>query len=332
MRPFAYASPGTLDEAIASLARDDGGSVRALAGGTDLLPLLKSDIVHTEQLINIKDVDGSADRLGAIDYDPATGLHIGGLVKLADIELSGPVRQHYPLLAEAVSLAATPQLRNMATAGGNLLQRPRCWYFRNDAFHCWLKGGTDCPMRDGENRFAAIFDESPCVAVHPSDVAPVLLALDAVVRVRGPRGERRIAVADLLQPPTDDRRRENTLGPAEIVLSVQIPPLAAGTRSVYLKAMDRKIWAFALVSVAAVLRLDGDRPAEARLVLGGVANTPRRARAAEQQLLTSHLDAVAYTSIADTALAEARPLAQNGYKVTIAKALIRQALAQLVGA
>ena len=255
---------------------------------------------------------------------------LGALATLTEIETSPLLKERYPALAEAAAVAATPQLRNMTTIGGNLLQRPRCWYFRNPRFYCWLKGGDDCPARDGENQFHALFGGGPCVAVHPSDLAPALVALEAEVRLRGAGGERVVPLADFYALPTDDRRTETVIRGDELVLSVRIPPLPAGTRSTYLKAMDRKVWAFALVGVAAVVRLaagGGRRIEHARLVLGGVAPIPWRVTAAEQALIGAEPTGEAFARAAEAALAEAAPLAHNGYKVPLAKALIRRALA-----
>ncbi|MGH2368327.1 MAG: FAD binding domain-containing protein, partial [Chloroflexota bacterium] len=249
MRPFEYASPASVEEAITLLGQDGDGAfrplarVQPLAGGTDLLTLMKADVAAPSRLVNVKRLDGLT---GSIQ-ETAAGLTLGSLTTLAEIETSATIKQRYPVLAEAASLAATPQLRNMATIGGNLLQRPRCWYFRNPRIQCWLKGGDDCPARDGENQFHALFGESPCVAVHPSDPASALLALDADVRLRGPSGERILPLAGFFAMPEEERRTETVLRRDELVVSIDVPSLPDGTRSTYLKAMDRKVWAFALV-------------------------------------------------------------------------------------
>ncbi len=216
-------------------------------------------------------------RLVDLDDDIAEGpdgLTIGALATLAEIEDDPLVRARCPALAEAAALAATPQLRNMATIGGNLLQRPRCWYFRDPDIDCWLKGGDDCPAREGENQLHALFDVSPCVAVHPSDPATALVALDAVVRLRGAQGERELRCCRLLRSRRQTERRcETILAADELIVAVRLPPQGDGARSTYLKAMERKVWAFALVGVAASLRMEGNRMADARLVLGGVSLT-----------------------------------------------------------
>ena len=219
----------------------------------------------------------------------------------------------------------------MATIGGNLLQRPRCWYYRSSLVHCWLKGGTECQARDGENQHHAIFGESPCVATHPSDPAAALIALGATVRLRGRSGERALAVGDLFAEPTDARRTETVIEPDELLLNVSLPAPSGGARSTYLKAMDRKVWAFALVGVAAMLRLDGHKVAEARIVLSGVAPVPWRARAAEQVLTGQDVTPELLACAAETALEGARPLEHNGYKVPLAQNLVRRALTDLAG-
>jgi xanthine dehydrogenase YagS FAD-binding subunit len=324
MRPFEYSSPASVDEALAQLGQANGES-RPLAGGTDLITLMKADIAAPARLINIK-------QLGEIPRgvaEQAGGVAIGALTTLSEIEQHPLLAERYPALAEAAAVAATPQLRNMATLGGNLLQRPRCWYFRSSHFDCWLKGGEECPARDGENQYHALFGGGPCYAAHPSDLAPALLAYGAGVRLRGPGGERVLPLEAFFALPSGDRRVETALGEDELVLSIQLPSLPEGTRSTYLKAMNRKAWAFALVSVAAVLRLDGRTVADARLVLGGVAPIPWRLQAAEQALVGSAADEASFARAAEIALADAQTLAHNGYKLPLAKTLIRRALSGL---
>lgn len=320
MQPFEYTSPTSTGEVITLLG---AGETRALAGGTDLLTLMKSEVVTPQQLVNLKHTD--LPRGITLDGDTLT---IGALTSLSEIESSALAQGHAPALVEAIAVAATPQLRNMATLGGNLLQRPRCWYFRSPAFHCWLKGGSECQARDGENQHHAIFDKSPCVAVHPSDPATALVALDAEVVLRGADGERSVPIAEFFALPTDERRTENILADDELITAVRVPP-QNNMRGTYLKAMDRKVWAFALVSVAVTLRLDNGRIADVRVVLGGVAPVPWRSAAAEQVLVGQQPDAALFDRAAQAALADAQPLELNGYKVPLAQALIRQALAAL---
>ena len=329
MRTFEYARASTLDEApeLVKGAHTPQNGSRFLAGGTDLLTLMKADVLQPSLLVDIKRTEGLPRGI----EETERGLTLGALVTLGEIERHQAIVARYTALAEAVSLAATPQLRNMATIGGNLLQRPRCWYYRSSLFHCWLKGGTECQARDGENQHHALFGESPCVAVHPSDPASALMALGATVRLRGPSGERTLAVEDLFAEPSEARRTETVIQPDELLLDVSLPAPAGGARSTYLKAMDRKVWAFALVGVAAMLRLDGRQVAEARIVLSGVAPVNWRARAAEQVLIGREVTPELVASAAETALEGARPLEQNRYKVPLAQNLVRRALTDLAG-
>jgi xanthine dehydrogenase YagS FAD-binding subunit len=327
MRAFEYVSANALPE----LGSEIEGDVRPLAGGTDLLPLMKADVLAPSRLVDLKRVA----ELNAEIAESADGVTIGALTSLASLDSSAVLRQRYTALAEAAGLAATPQLRNMATLGGNLLQRPRCWYFRSPHFACWLKGGEECFAREGENQLHAIIDVSPCVAVHPSDPPAALLALDAEVEVwsagGAAPGTRHVPLDEFFTAPTDERRAENVLQAGEIVTAVRLPS-RSGVRSTYRKAMNRKVWAFALVGVAAALRFDAaGRVADARVVLNGVAPVPWRARAAEQVLVgaSAGLSDTTVERAAQAAVEAAQPLAQNGYKVPLAQGLVRQALRSL---
>lgn len=321
MRSFDYIRPESISEAIAALGSADGSS-RALAGGTDLLTLMKGEVSSPARLVDIKRLPELDD---AID-DSGDGLRIGALATLAQLEDDLRIQGSYTALAEAAAVAATPQLRNMATIGGNLLQRPRCWYFRSEHVRCWLNGGDECFAREGENQYHALFDVSPCVAVHPSDLATALTVLDASVTVRGGQGGRTVSLDEFLAPPEEGRRTETTLGPDELIVAVTLPGPSGDTRSTYLKAMDRKVWAFALASVGASVTMDGASIASARLVLGGVAPVPVRAEVAEAMLAGTNPSPELFERVADTALAEATPLAKNGYKVPLLKQLIARAL------
>jgi xanthine dehydrogenase YagS FAD-binding subunit len=252
---------------------------------------------------------------------------IGAATTLCDIERDALVSGRYTALAQAAALAASAQIRNVATIGGNLLQRPRCWYFRSTHVHCWLKGGDDCPARDGENRQHALFGGSPCVAVHPSDPATALLAFDAAVRIVGRTGERMLGLDEVYALPEEGRRTETTLNEDDVVLDVRMPTHPAETRSVYVKAMDRAAFAFALVAVAAVLRLSEERRVgHARIVLGGVAPIPWHAEGAERVLLGNEVSERLLQDAADAAVEGAVPLRHNAYKIPLARALVRRAL------
>lgn len=329
MRAFEYTRAASVDQAPALVAGEHtllNGS-RFLAGGTDLLTLMKADVVRPSTLVDIKRTDGLPHGIEARDG----GLVLGALVTLGEIERHPEIGRQYRALYEAVAQAATPQLRNMATIGGNLLQRPRCWYFRSSLFHCWLKGGDECQARDGENQHHAVLGESTCVATHPSDPASALIALGASVRLRGSGGERTLLVEDLFAEPTEKRRTETVIQPDELLVEVILPAPADGARSTYLKAMDRKVWAFALVGVAANLRLDGGTIGDAHLVLSGVAPIPWRARAAEQTLIGQQATPELVARAADVAVAMAQPLEHNGYKIPLARNMVRRVLTDLAG-
>jgi xanthine dehydrogenase YagS FAD-binding subunit len=324
VRAFDYVAPATLDASLRALRGAADQQARLLAGGTDLLPLMKAHIAEPQLLVNLKRV---ADMPRAIELDNDT-LRIGALATLSDIEHHPDIVRDWPALAQAAASAATPQLRNMATVGGTLMQRPRCWYFRNEHFHCWLKGGTECNARSGENSLHALFETGPCRAVHPSDVACALTALEAQVEVRSAKGMRTVPISRFLAPPTPERRVETTLAAHEVVLAVRIRRPVAGTRSVYLKTMDRAVWAFATVSVAAAARVVDRSFDDVRVVLGGVATVPWSVDAVAS-LQGTRPDAEALASVAREALTQAEPLRMNAYKVPLAQALIRRALQML---
>lgn len=321
MRPFGYSAPATLDAALALV----GDSARPIAGGTDLLTMMKADLVAPERLVAVRRL------LPCGVHADDEGLTLGAATPLADIETDPRVSGRYTALAQAAALAASPQLRNMATLGGNLLQRPRCWYFREAAMTCWLKGGETCFARDGENQRHALFGTSPCVAVHPSDLATALAAFDAHITVRGPGGERNIAFDQFFALPVEARRSENTLSARELLLTVGLRAHPEETHSVYLKAMDRAAFSFALAGVAAVVRLSPEqRIGHVRIVLGGVAPIPWRARAAEALLLGREATGAAIRDAADIAVADAIPLNLNRWKIPLARALVERALNALL--
>ena len=320
MRSFSFLAPRSLDEALRLL----GPEARPLAGGTDLVTLMKADLAAPARLVGIRAL------LPATLVEEAEGVTLGAGMTLAAIEADPIVKHRYAALAQAAALSATAQLRNAATLGGNLLQRPRCWYFRNPRVPCWLKGGEHCPAREGENRQHALFGAGPCVAVHPSDPAAALLAFDAFARLAGPRGARSVALGELMAAPDQSRRRETQLADDELVLGLYLPSHPAETRSVYLKAMDRGAFAFSLAGVAAVLRLSPSRRVgHARVVLSGVAPIPWRAYAAERVLLGAEAGDELFERASRAALEGAAPLRLNGWKIPLARALVKRALQQL---
>lgn len=324
MRAFEHVEPRTPRAALDQLAGD--GQTLPIAGGTDLLTVMKKGIVRPRRVLNLKPLA----ELRYLRHDPRDGLQIGALTTLDEVEHHSVVRERFPMLAQAISVAASPQLRNVGTIGGNLCQHSRCWYYRED-FKCWLKGGEVCYARDGENAFHSIFDTSgPCVSTQPSDIAPVLVALGGSVRVLGGRGERTIPAEELFMIPHEGARQLTALTPDELIVGVQFPEPPAGQRSLYLKAMDRGAWAFALVSVALALRLEGgqngNRVVDARLVLGGVAPKPWRAYAAEAALRGKPLDTGTIAACVHAAVEGAQPLADNGYKVALTEGMVKRSL------
>jgi xanthine dehydrogenase YagS FAD-binding subunit len=234
------------------------------------------------------------------------------------------------MIAESLRDAATPQLRNMGTVGGNLLQRNRCWYFRDEAVPCWLKGGTRCFAAEGENRYHAILGAAECVMVAPSDLAPALIAYDAEIDLASSVGRRTVKLGQFYLTPSGQQRKEHAIKRGELITSVRIPDSALERRGAFLKAMDRKAWSFALVSVAAAARIKDGKARDVRVVLGGVAPSPWWVPAAHKLLEGTTLDDNACLTAADMILAGAQPLRDNGYKVTLARELIRRALRSLV--
>jgi xanthine dehydrogenase YagS FAD-binding subunit len=322
MRSFEHVNASDIQTAIALLREPH---TEAIAGGTDLLGELKARLRSPKRLVNIKTLS----ELHEIGYSPQMGLRIGALVTLAQIEQHPAIRERFSLLAQAASSAATPQLRNMGTVGGNLCQKPRCWYYRNKLFHCWLKGGDTCFAEDGENKYHAILGADRCHAVHPSDLAPALMALDATIRVVGPDLDGEISLAELYTKPTESHRQMTILGPGELITEIRVPTPKGDSRGVYLKAMERQSWSFALVSVAAHLRREGDHIADARIVLGGVAAIPWRAKDSEKILIGQRFSEELAERAAEAAVAGAQPLRYNAYKVKLAQALVKRALGVL---
>ncbi|MGI8483337.1 MAG: FAD binding domain-containing protein [Thermomicrobiales bacterium] len=325
MRPFAYTRPESISDALALLARTPTNAAtrpRAFAGGTDLLTLMKGEIAIPDELIDIKRLAGMNDTI----EQSSDELRIGALATLAQIQDNALIHESFSALAEAAAVAASPQLRNMATLGGNVLQRPRCWYFRDDQVQCWLKGGDDCPAVAGENQYHALFGDSRCHAVHPSDLATALVTLDASVIAQGPNGERRIPIESFFALPTADRCTEHTLVVDELIVAITLPNRPTIAQSTYLKAMDRNVWAFALVGVGALLLIENQRITDARLVLGGVAPIPWRVAEAESLLIGESADAALFARAADIAMQHAAPLSKNGYKIPLAKTMIARAL------
>ena len=315
---FAYARPKTLDEAVKALADSEG---RVHAGGTDLLGCLREGVFATPTLVSLSGVSG----LRGIDSTADGGLRIGALATVTEVAESEAVRARYRALAEAAASVASPQLRNQGTLGGNLCQKPRCWYYRGD-FHCLRKGGETCFAATGENHYHCLFGGEKCFIVHPSDTAPALVALGAALRVVGPGGARTVPVEAFHVLPSVDYRRETVLEPGEIVAEVVLPPPASGLRSTYRKVRARASWDFALVGAAIALRLADGVVREARVAFSGVAPVPWRAKAVEAVLTGRRLDAATIGHAATAAVKGAEPLAHNGYKVPLLRGLVEERL------
>jgi len=319
---FSYTKPRALGEALRLMKN---GTI-AIAGGTDLVGLIRGSLARPDALVDLTGIEG----LRGWTREKGKGLRIGALTPLSDLETSPQLRKIAPIVAESLRDAATPQLRNMGTVGGNLLQRNRCWYFRDEAVPCWLKGGTRCFAAEGENRYHAILGASECVMVAPSDLAPALMAYDAEIEIASRIGRRTVKLGQLYITPSGRQRKEHAIKKGELITSVQIPDAALERRGTFLKAMDRKAWSFALVSVAAAARIKDGKAHDVRIVLGGVAPSPWSVPAANKQLEGSTLDDNACLAAAEAVLASAQPLRDNGYKVTLARELIRRALRSLV--
>jgi len=321
MDAFSYVRATDIDAAI----RDAGAnSAHYIGGGTNLLDLLKSGVEHATTLVDITHLD-----LAQIKDADGGGLRIGALARNSDTASHPEVRRRYPLLSAALLAGASQQLRNMATVGGNLMQRTRCHYFvdiGNGACNK-RKPGSGCAALEGHNRQHAILGTSDaCIATHPSDMCVALAALDATVRVRGPNGERTIAFEDFHRLPGDDPQRDTTLAPGELITGIDLPPQGFAEHWHYLKIRDRASFAFALVSVAAALDFEGDVVRDARVSLGGVAHKPWRAHQTERQLIGKRLSQESIASAASAAVADAKSRRDNAFKLKLAPAAIVRAI------
>lgn len=332
MRAFANANPRTLGEAVARArqAREAGQSVSFAAGGTDLLQLVKDRVPNRpgagtpDVLVNLKSVVG----LASIEARADGGLVLGGLVTLSALVASDELRERFAGLVEAAETVATLQIRNVGTVAGNVVQRPWCWYYRN-GFPCYKAGGDRCFSAGGENQLHAIFGGGPSYIVHPSDLAPALVAFGASFRVVGPAGERTVPAADFFVLPRQDAAHENVLGDDEVLAFVELPAPAAGARSTYSKVMDREAWTHALASAAVVMEMNEDVCREARIVLGGVAPVPWRVPAAEGLLAGQRVTSDLARRVGEAAVEGARPLAKNAYKVPLTRRVVERAVLAL---
>ena len=315
MNPFHYSRPTDVQQAV----QMSSAASRFIAGGTNLLDLMKENISHPEHLIDITGLP-----LHDIQETAEGGLRIGALVSNADLAWHPLIEQRYPLLSQAILAGASPQLRNMASTGGNLLQRTRCYYFYDAAVPCNKRQpGSGCPARNGLNRIHAILGASEqCVATHPSDMCVALAALAARVHVEGRGGARVIEFADFHRLPGDAPQRDNQLADDELITAIELPADHLARHSHYLKIRDRASYAFALVSVAAALELDGDEIIDARLALGGVAHKPWRVEAAEASMNQGA------AAVSAKLLAGATPTHDNAFKLTLVERTLASVMAQ----
>ena len=318
---FAYARPTSLQQAIRQLSVP-GTMVHA--GGTDLLGCLRDGIVTTEKIVSISALSG----LRGITRTSDGGLRIGALTTLTEVADDPLVREHYTALAQGAASAASPQLRNQGTLGGNLCQRPRCWYFRGD-FHCLRKGGEICFAANGQNEFHCIFGGQNCFIVHPSDTAPALIALEARVSIAGLRGTKTVPLDSFFIGPATNITRENILLPGEIITQILLPAPVTQLRSSYRKVRARGAWDFALAGVALKLRIADKHVERARVVLSGVAPVPWRSPGAEKVLAGKILDEEAASQAASAAVQDAEPLSNNEYKIHLVKGIVYESLMAL---
>jgi xanthine dehydrogenase YagS FAD-binding subunit len=323
MQPFTLTAPGDLPAALAAAS---GGDAKYIAGGTDLVQLMKDGVERPDHLV---DLDGLPFDHIDVTEDAA---RIGALVRMSDAADHQELRRRWPLIAEALLASASPQLRNMATMGGNLLQRTRCGYFRDVGFACNKRlPGSGCPAVSGDNRLLAILGGSDhCVATHPSDLAVALTALDAVVELSGgsaPGGAtRRVALGEFYLLPGDTPQRETVLRPGEMITAILVPAQTAGQRSHYLKVRDRASFEFALVSAAVVVGVAGGQITRARVALGGVGPKPWRLPAVEAVLAGGPATPAAFAAAAAHAADGARPLRQNAFKIPLIQRAVVRAL------
>jgi xanthine dehydrogenase YagS FAD-binding subunit len=327
MNPFGYSRAADANQAVTTISGRPNG--KFLGGGTNLIDLMKMGVETPSELVDINRLP-----LAQIEELPDKGVRIGALARNSDVAEHELIKTRYPLLSEALLSGASPQLRNMATMGGNLLQRTRCYYFYDPAFPACnkRKPGSGCGALDGYNRIHAILGQSDqCIATHPSDMCVALAALDAIVRVRGPNGEREIAFGDFHRLPGDTPERDTNLAPGELIIAVDLPAMPFAARSHYLKVRDRASYAFALVSVAAALDLGSNkRIHDARVALGGVAHKPWRARNAEKRLIGQDANEETFRAAAEAELAAAKGYKYNSFKIELAKRAIVGALSSVV--
>ncbi len=325
MKAFAYVNPANEKDAVIAL-KVEGGAAAPLGGGQDLLARMKDYIDAPDRLVNVKGLDAT------VTATPNGGLRIGSAMKIVDLSEHAQVAKLYPAIAHAAGEVGTPQIRNQGTVGGNINQRPRCWYFRNEEFNCFKKGGSRCFATTGENQYHAIFgNEGPSHIVHPSSLAVPFVAYGATFRILGPNGEREVAAADYFTLPTNRNvRKENVLADEEILTHVILPaPGNVKTGHYEVRYKQSHDWPLAFTTV--VLTMSGNTISSARVVLGAVAPVPWRSKPAEAALAGKPLNAQTAAAAAEAAVSEAKPMSGNAYKVQIARTAVKRAIMQAAG-
>lgn len=318
MPAFRFVRPGSLSQAFRELA-EPGSCLHA--GGTDLLGCIRDGVLSPRKVVSLSGLE----ELHGIEEIRGGGVRIGALTPLAEIASHPAILNRYSALAQAAASVASPQLRNQGTIGGNLCQKPRCWYFRGD-FPCLRKGGNTCFGYTGENQFHCIFGGSGCYMVHPSDTAPALVALKAQLRIAGTGGTRTVPIDSFFIPPSTDPTKETALQPGEVLTEVVLPAVNPAMHSSYTKLRARKEWDFALAGVALAINMENGRASEGRIILSGVAPVPWRVKEAESILVGGRIDSQLAARVANAAVSGAEPLARNKYKVSMVRVLVEDAV------
>lgn len=315
---FAYVHPESVKAALKQM---EAQGARLHAGGTDLLGCLRDGIFDVKKVVSISGLNA----LKGVRETSDGGLRIGALTTITEVEQHPAIRNRFRALSQGAGEVASPQLRNQGTIGGNICQKPRCWYYRGE-FHCLRKGGDRCYAVGGENQYHCIFGGESCFIVHPSDTAPPLVALEAVVRIVGTGGSRSVPVSRFHVPPSENFQKETVLAPGEVVTEIVLPPATSSLRSSYRKVRARRAWDFALAGMALAITLKDDTVQKARVVFSGVAPVPWRSVAVEEAITGRRLDRKTVARAADAAVQDAEPLEKNGYKVPLLRGVVEEEL------
>lgn len=316
---FSYIQPKSIEEAVKF-----GDTARLYAGGTDLIGLLKDDIIQTDKVIDLKNLKG----LDKIEDKGSKGIEIGPLVKIVELIENKTIQEKYPLLVQTAKEISSPQLRNMGTVGGNICQRPRCWYFRGD-FDCIRKGGDTCFAVSGENKYHCIIGGGPCFIVHPSDLAVALLALDAKIEITSKDGRNTLPANDFFILPDEDATKENILKPGEVVTKIIVPQQSKEIKTAYIKLKERASWDFTVVSVAAILETDGKTIKKGKLAFGGIAPRPWMDEEINKKLAGLKTDEASADAFISSLFTEAEPMEKNEYKVILARNLVKRIIVDI---